>query len=107
MRQTFLVEKAGNNLAIASLISGILAILTALLLHFFSYLFPGFLNTTTLNIFISIPVVIGIFSLISGIISLRKIMDRNIFGKGKAIIGIVFGSVVVVCLIIFLFYLFS
>ena len=107
MRQTFLFEKAGNTFAVMSLISGILAILTAALFHFFSYLLPGSLDTTTLNIFISIPAVIVIFCLITGMIALRQIMTRNLFGKRKAIVGMVVGSVIVVCLILFLFYLYS
>ncbi len=106
MRPTFLVEKKGNNFAVMSLISGILAILTAAFLHFFSYLLPGTLDTATLNIFISIPAVIGIFCLVTGMIALRQVMDRNLFGRRKAIIGMVVGSVIVVGLVIFLVSLF-
>lgn len=107
MRPTFLFEKAGNNFAVASLISGILAILTGALLHFFSYLFPGILDKNNLNIFISIPVVIGIFSIVMGMVSLRQIMTRNYFGKGKAVVGFIIGGVILVCLVFFLIYLYS
>ncbi len=107
MRPTFLVEKAGNKLAVASLILGILTVLTAALFHFFSYIFQGILDNTAVNIFISLPVVLGILSILTGVISLRQVMTRNLFGREKAIVGIVVGSLIVVGLVIFLFYFYS
>ncbi len=107
MRPTFFVQRAGNNLATLSLILGMVTILTAALLHFFSYLFTGVVNNTTLNVFISIPVVIGIFSILFGMISLKQVVANNAFGRGKAYVGMAVGGVALVGLLIFLIYLFT
>ncbi len=107
MTPSFPIQKARNNLAIVSVILVLVSVLTAMLFHFFLYLYPASLDNTVFTIFISTPVVIGIIGIILGIISLRRIMTYNIFGKGKAITGIVLGSVILVCLVTFLFLLFS
>ncbi len=106
MKPTFFVQKAGNKFATLCLILAIVSILTAALLHFFSYLFTGSVNYATLNIFISIPVVIAICSIMFGVISLRQVVANNAFGKGKAYVGIVVGGLALVGLLIFLVSLF-
>ncbi len=98
-------QKAQNKLLKISLILGLVSVVAALLFHYFSYLFTGSVNNTLLNIFIATPIVIGIAGIIIGMVALRQIMTNNYFGRGKAITGIVLGSVVSVCLLIFLFYL--
>ncbi len=101
------VQKTENRLATWSLILVLCSVLAAALLHFFTYLFPGVLNDTLLSFFISVPVIIGAIGLILGIVSLRKIMADNYFGKTRAIVGIVVGCLALVGLVVFLVLLFS
>ncbi len=101
------VQKTQNRLAVVSLILVLFSILAAALLHFFLYLFPGVLSDTLLNLFIASPVIIGAVGIILGVLSLRKIMANNYFGKAKAITGIVVGCLVLVGLVVFLVLLFS
>ncbi len=101
------VQKTQNKLATWSLILVLCSIGAAALLHFFTYLFPGVLNSTLLNLFISVPAVIAGIGILCGIVSLREIMANNYFGKAKAMVGIVFGGAVLVGLVVFLVLLFS
>ncbi len=101
------VQKTQNRLATWSLALILFSVLSAALLHFFSYLFPGTLNQALLSLFITVPVIIGALGIIFGIVSLRQIMADNHFGKAKAITGIVFGCAVLVGLVVFLVLLLS
>jgi Domain of unknown function (DUF4190) len=103
----FPVQRVQNNLVKTSLILCLGSVLAATLFHFFLYFYNGVLDNTIFIVFVSTPFVFGIVGIITGMISLGEIMTNNMYGKGKAITGIVLGGVIVVCLIYFLFYLFS
>ncbi len=107
MTPYFPVQKAQNNLVKTSLILCLSSVLAATLFHFFLYFYNSVLDNTIFIVFVSTPFVIGIIGIITGLISLSQIMTNNIYGKGKAITGIVLGCMIVVCLIYFLFYFFS